>query len=97
MTTSLIIADQIIDRIHAHLRKQLPECRGRTIAELTVLFRDLHAEIAGILHDAETADIDAEIAHDAKIAGILYDTETADRDAQIADILKELRETAEDD
>jgi hypothetical protein len=47
------LAYQILDRIHAHVRKQLPECRGRTIAELTVLFGDLRIEIADILSEID--------------------------------------------
>ena len=47
------IADRILDCIHAYVRKQLPECKGRTITELTVLFSDLHAEITDILADTD--------------------------------------------
>jgi hypothetical protein len=43
------IADRVLERTHAHVRKHLPECKGRTIAELTVLFGGLHIEIADIL------------------------------------------------
>ena len=51
------LAHQILDRIHAHVRKQLPECKRRTIAELTVLFGGLHIEIADILtEDCATED-----------------------------------------
>jgi len=51
------IADRILERIHAHVRKQLPECNRRTIAELTVLFGGLHIEIADILtEDCATED-----------------------------------------
>jgi hypothetical protein len=46
------MADRILDRIHIAVRKKLPEIRGRTIAELTVLFGDLRIEIADML--AET-------------------------------------------
>ena len=50
-------ADRILERIHAHVRKQLPECKRRTIAELTVLFSGLHIEIADILtEDCATED-----------------------------------------
>jgi hypothetical protein len=49
------LAHQILDRIHAHVRKQLPECRERTITELTVLFSDLRIEIADILRETECA------------------------------------------
>ena len=48
-------ADRILERIHAHVRKQLPECRERTITELTVLFSDLRIEIADILRETECA------------------------------------------
>jgi hypothetical protein len=46
------LADQILDRIHIAVRKKLPEIRGRTIAELTVLFGDLRVEIADMLAEA---------------------------------------------
>ena len=46
-------ADRILERIHAHVRKQLPECKRRTIAELTVLFGGLHIEIADILSETD--------------------------------------------
>ena len=46
------LADQILDRIHIAVSKKLPEIRGRTIAELTVLFGDLRVEIADMLAEA---------------------------------------------
>ena len=42
----------VLDRIHIAVSKKLPEIRGRTIAELTVLFGDLRVEIADMLAEA---------------------------------------------
>jgi len=47
------LAYRILDRVHAHVRKRLPECRERTISELTVLFGDLRIEIADILSETD--------------------------------------------
>jgi hypothetical protein len=47
------IAGRILDRIHVAVRKNLPECKGRTIAELTILFGNLHEEIADILAETD--------------------------------------------
>jgi len=41
MTTSLTLADQIVERSHIHVRKHLGECRKRTRFELELLFADL--------------------------------------------------------
>jgi len=52
------IADRILDRIHAAVREKLPEIRGRTTAELRVLFRDLNAEIANALAETNSVEED---------------------------------------
>ena len=51
MTNTLSIADQIVDRVHMHVRKHLAECRGRTRSELELLFADLRNEVARILEE----------------------------------------------
>ena len=50
------LADQILDRIHIAVRKKLPEIRGRTITELTVLFGDLREQIADVLADTNVEE-----------------------------------------
>jgi hypothetical protein len=50
------IADRILDRIHAAVREKLPEIRGRTITELTVLFGDLREQIADVLADTNVEE-----------------------------------------
>jgi hypothetical protein len=52
------LADQIFDRIQITVRKKLPETRGRTIAELTILFGDLRIEIADMLAETKRSDHD---------------------------------------
>jgi hypothetical protein len=47
--TAAVLADQIVDRVHTHVRKRLSECRGRTRHELEVMFGDLRTEVAEIL------------------------------------------------
>jgi hypothetical protein len=44
--TAAILSDQIVDRVHAHVRKHLSECQGRSREELELMFADLHGEIA---------------------------------------------------
>jgi hypothetical protein len=59
------LADQILDRIHIAVRKKLPEIRGRTITELTVLFDDLRIEIADML--AETNCVTGDQDHGSRL------------------------------
>jgi len=56
MTSSLIIADQGIDRVRMHVRKHLAECRGRTRFELELLFADLRNEVASILEETSSVE-----------------------------------------
>jgi hypothetical protein len=55
--TAAILSDQIVDRVHAHVRKHLSECRGRSREELELMFADLRGEIAQIL-DANIEEVD---------------------------------------
>jgi len=58
MTNPLSIADQIVDRVHAHVRKHLAECRGRTGSELELLFANLRIEVARILEETDAVEDD---------------------------------------
>jgi hypothetical protein len=49
------LADRIFDHIQIAVRKKLLEIRGRTIAELAVLFDDLRLEIADMLAETNCA------------------------------------------
>jgi hypothetical protein len=55
MTIAAIIADEIVDRIYAHVRKHLPECKGKTRHELELMLADLRIEVAEILAEFEDA------------------------------------------
>jgi hypothetical protein len=56
MISPLTIADEIVDRIHAHVRKHLSECRGRPRFELELLFADLRIEVARILEETDSME-----------------------------------------
>jgi hypothetical protein len=56
MIVPLIVADQIVDLVHIHVRKHLSEVRGRTRHELEALFGDLRNEIADILAETNAAE-----------------------------------------
>jgi hypothetical protein len=62
MTIASITADQILDRVHVHVRKHLAECKGRTRYELELMFADLRTEATEILENAV-----AEILENASI------------------------------
>ena len=62
MTSSFTTADQIVDRVHMHVRKHLAVCKGRTRSELELLFADLRNEIARILQEAGCSEDDDDVS-----------------------------------